>query len=542
MKRRDALLLLAGLPAAAVWAARDGQDLDNPYADVAWGEWEYLDSMSHQHQGQTDTSRDIFAAMGYRHFAFSNYYPSAPVYPLPEKYAAKHPEIVAAPNAEQHSYTDSGLHANSLGSMLVTGYGSSVGAKQCATSPIVRRFAGVHRFDEKRPWAGVYRLDVRFVAKQVGAETPTATLTVKGANGCDRRDGFRDTGPLVEHVLKPGNYSIYLRTTADAIDTQLVFDPNAVRITQYRLMQGTNRPWREMFRAMLDGEVIDGKRHGGLLYPDGGGITLNHPSGKIDDYLTMLDFDPRVLGIEVWNQLSSGFGSRKAASKDSEGSLHFYQLWDDILRTGRRCWGFFVKDHLTYGRGRNVLLVPKLGPLSTTEREAAALRAYRKGAFFGSVASLASNEAGQIVAPYDRSTFRFSRLAVKRDASGKAVAVEAAVSGNDSSKPNVQIRFVTDRGVAAVIDAPQGEFPLRRDAGGKLEDQFVRVEAFAYPNTHQKGQRLSAGTMRKLNVHEISRLHELTTIRTGEGAVAGPPEEEPIPIVDMLFSQPLRRV
>lgn len=102
-----------------------------------------------------------------------------------------------------------------------------------------------------------------------------------------------------------------------------------------------------------------------LHYPDGGGMTLNHPTGKLADYLPMLDFDPRVLGIEVWNQLTSGFGSSRGFYDDTPGPhLHFYELWDQILRTGRRCWGFFVKDHNTLGRGRNVLLVPKLDTLS----------------------------------------------------------------------------------------------------------------------------------------------------------------------------------
>ncbi len=45
---------------------------------------------------------------------------------------------------------------------------------------------------------------------------------------------------------------------------------------------------------------------GGLIDPEGGGITLNHPGGKMDTYLEMLDFDSRVLGLEVWNQLTSG--------------------------------------------------------------------------------------------------------------------------------------------------------------------------------------------------------------------------------------------
>src|SRR5690606_13056678 len=207
---------------------------------------------------------------------------------------------------------------------------------------------------------------------------------------------------------------------------------------------------------------------------------------------------------------TSGFGSERSFYEQGRGpNLHFYRLWDDLLRTGRRCWGFFVKDHTTYGRGRNVLVVPALDGLPPTEREAAALRAYRQGAFFGSVAAVAANEAGEVVPPYDRSDFRFSRLAVRRDAGGRPVAVEAAVAGNDPEKrPQVQIRFVTDRGVAAVVDAPQAEFPLERDGKGGLAPVFVRVEAFAYPRTHLRGEPLTAEMLRGLHVHDISLLHD----------------------------------
>jgi hypothetical protein len=544
MKRRDVLLMLAGLPAAVASAASEGRDLENPYADVDWGTWEFLHSMSHQHQGQNDASRDGFVAMGYRHFAFSNYYPSAPTYPLPASYLAQHPEVIAAPNAEHHSFTDTGLHANALGSMLATGYGSSVSAKECATSPIAHTFDALHVFDDRRPWLGVYRLDVRLAAKGAGEKKPTAVLTVEGANACGFRDGFSDKGQIHARELGAGNHTIYLRTTSAKIGTKLEFDPAALRVTQYRLMQGANRPWRDVFRAALDGEIIDGQRLPGLQHPAGGGITLNHPTGKLGDYLPMLDFDPRVLGIEVWNQLTSGFGSSSAFyDRSGKPNLHFYELWDAILRTGRRCWGFFVKDHNTYGRGRNILLVPKLDPLSATQREAAALRAYRKGTFFGSVAALAANTRGEVIAPYDRSDFQFTRLSIERDANGEALAVQVAASGNDSAKrPNVQIRFVTDHGIASIVDGAEAEFPLDRDVTGRLEAQFVRVEAFAYPKTQKIGQPLTAAMLRGMNVYDISLLHDQKAVRPSAPGSADPPLEEPIPIVDMIFSQPLRRV
>lgn len=551
MKRRGLLYSLAALPAARAWAAPlpetpSGTDLDNPYAGVDWATCEYLHSMSHQHQGQTEASRAVFHGMGYRHFAFSNYYPSAPTYPLPADYAAAHPEVIGAPNAEHHSFTDSGLHGNALGSLLATGYGHSLSAKQCAAAPLHHRFDGLHGPDEARPWLGVYRLDIRLAARPAAAgAAPAARLTVQGARECAFREAFADRGPVVERSLAAGSHTLYLRTTQPQITTVLDYEPAGFEVTQFRLMQGTNRPWRDVFRAALDGEDVDGKRVGGLQYADGGGITLNHPTGSLDDYAAMLDFDPRVLGIEVWNQLTSGFGSSRGfyAEAGQGPLLHFYRLWDEVLRSGRRCWGFFVKDHNTYGRGRNVLLVPPAASRSAPEREADAMRAYRQGAFFGSVAALATNAAGEVAAPYDHSEFRFSRLAVRRDAAGRAVAVEVAVAGQDASRrPNVQIRLVTDQGVAAVADAEQAEFALARDPAGRLEATFVRVEAFAYPDRHLGGQPLTAAQLRGMAVDEISRLHDRMAVRGP--AFFGTPSElrAPIPVVDMIFSQPLRRI
>jgi hypothetical protein len=548
MRRRRLLYTLAALPAASSTTlpagTAAGTDLANPYEGIDWDDCGFIHSMSHQHQGQTDASRQVFEDMGYRHFAFSNYYPSAPTYPLPEAYQESHPEIIAAPNSEQHSFTDSGLHFNALGSLLATGYGSSLSAKATAVSPLRHRFENLNLFDAKRPWLGVYRLDIRLVAKAGGAQEAKAAVTIDGAVECVMRENYAARDAVRERSLAAGNHTLYLRTSADAISVNLDYDTNALTVTQFRLMQGTNRPWRDVFRAALDGESSEGVKHGGLLFADGGGVTLNHPTGKIDDYLSYLDFDKRVLGIEVWNQLTSGFGSNKGFYDNAPGPhLHFYRLWDDILRTGRRCWGFFVKDHNTYGRGRNVLLLPGASG-SRAEREAAALRAYRQGCFFGSVAALAVNEAGEGISPYDYSAFRFSRITVDRDANGRATAIHAVVSGNDAAKrPNVQIRFITDQGTAAVIDAAEASFTLPRTSDGKLAVAFVRIEAFAYPSTHLGGQPLTAEMMAKFNVFDISQLHDRKSpMRALASANSSPQLRAPIPIVDMIFSQPLVRI
>ena len=536
MKRRQALLSLAAAPCLPTKAADEvSLQYANPYEDVEWDTCEFVPSMSHQHQGTTLSSLETFHEMGYRHFAYSNYYPSAPTELLPA-FREKYPEAVWAPNAEQHSFLDTGLHFNSLGSRLATGFGKYLSIEERKASPLTYRFENLVPFHRDRPWEGVYRLDISLE----GSVDSPAVLSLDGANACNRKADFADDGPIQKQLLPAGKHTLYIRMKSEAVDVTLEYSPDEISVGQFRLMQGTNRPWRDVFRAALDGEIRRGKSSGGLLYADGGGITLNHPTGELDEYLEMLDFDSRVLGIEVWNQLTSGFGSNRGFySSMKEPPGYFYKLWDQILATGRRCWGFFVKDHNTYGRGRNILLAPSLEGLSSEERERALLRAYRDGVFFGSVASIATDENGNTVQPYDQSRFRFCNLRLRKDSSGSVVAVEAAVTGNHPDRTsNVQIRFITDRGVAHVIDAEKGELPISKS----LPPAFVRVEACAYPDTHKNGEPLTAELIRGLTPAKIATLHDRQYER-GPGFFGNSAElRTPLPIADQIFSQPIMRI
>ena len=104
-----------------------------------------------------------------------------------------------------------------------------------------------------------------------------------------------------------------------------------------------------------------------LIYPDGGGVTINHPVWSSYDrmfILKILDHDPRVLGMEV---IEGGATNGEA-------------YWDWVLATGRQCFGFFVPDHNIRRKdgafGVNVLV--------TSERTVhACLKAYREGNFYG---------------------------------------------------------------------------------------------------------------------------------------------------------------
>lgn len=501
----------------------------NPYAQVAWDKVEFLHSFSHQH------SRDpqVFWDMGFRHFPISNYYPSRPVYPLPERFTQKHPEALGAPNAEQHSTIDSGVHFCALGSFYTVGYGLSPRI-ETDRSPIEHVFSNLHVFDaEQSPWLGVYRLDVRIAAQPGTDREPAVSLTIEGATRVSHKTFAPVGGGAVrgERIGVRSPVSRYLRTDTDKMRVRLDFDPATTRITQFRLMQGTNRPWQDAFRAALDGTRKDGvgRPVEGLLFPDGGGITINHPGCSVPQLLAMLDFDPRVLGIEVWNQ-HRRFGGPE---------MRFYRLWDEALRAGRPCFGFFVKDHVHRGAGRNVLLVSFSPEQTQPEREREALRAYREGRFFGLLGAVAAGENGQAVTPYDNTSFRFTRIAVKEDHTGQPAGLEVSVDGAERSKrPNTQIRFITDAGVARIVDGDQATFEFPRDSSGAIRCRYVRVEAFAYPSTHLGGQPLTAKALASMTVHEISLLHD----RKGDimPGVMDPPGQTPIPLVDMLFSQPIR--
>lgn len=236
----------------------------NPYANVDWSTDSQIITTTHDHVKDSNVSTttkqhfDNLYNGGVRCFAISNYYPSAPMYPLSDYVAdiggTVPADIVEVPNAEQHyiaifGLTGNSVHINSLGSTFRSG------------SP--------------------------------RGQTPS------GFNG--------------------GRVEVLIKDVADE-----------------------------------------------LLYSDGGGLTLNHPTWtweqnlfSMDIFCHLLDLDEKVLGIEIFNT-----------------NRYDTVLWDYILSTGRRCWGFAVPDHYHKSHatwyGRNVLIVPEL-----TQHEC--LKAFRNG-------------------------------------------------------------------------------------------------------------------------------------------------------------------
>ena len=223
----------------------------NPYENVDWGSAEQIVTTTHDHVYDTHVAtptKQHFENLyngGVRCFAVSNYYPSAPMYPLSdwtEELGRDVPgDIIEIPNAEHHNLAFDGnggnsIHMNSIGSMFRSGQ---------------------------------------------------------------------------ERGLSPSGYA-------------------GGRV-------------EDLIRDIL----------GQMLYEDGGGITVNHPTWthnqnlfSMDILTRILDMDERVLGIEIFST-----------------TLWDTELWDQILMSGRRCWGFAVPDHYHKSHaewyGRNVLVVPE---------------------------------------------------------------------------------------------------------------------------------------------------------------------------------------
>src|SRR5690606_8810506 len=135
--------------------------------------------------------------------------------------------------------------------------------------------------------------------------------------------------------------------------------------------------------------------------------------------------------------------------KNKQNCLLYYRHWDAVLATGRRCFGFAVRDHRFAGRGRNVLLVPDPKTRTAEERHHDALKAYRNGHFFALVEASCRNAKGEMVDTEGHAQFRLLRLNLQRDSGGHPLAVEVEVGGqNKSKRPVVVIRFVTAQGVS----------------------------------------------------------------------------------------------
>ena len=156
--------------------------------------------------------------------------------------------------------------------------------------------------------------------------------------------------------------------------------------------------------------------------------------------MAMLDFDPRVLGVEVFNHTTVN----QHGYQDTVGSE---ALWDAILATGRQCFGFFVPDHVMQQddawMGRNVLLVDAF----TVED---CLRAYRQGRFYGALKGTG---------------LRFDSI--------EAADTNYTVKTNGARR----IEFYTEQGLARAVSASEATFEIPQSPEGGPALTFIRARA-----------------------------------------------------------------
>ena len=328
---------------------RAGERNRTPYAGVDWKSAVQIKGTTHVHCTCQD-DLDTILKRGIEFLTLSNYYPSAPWCPvskMTENYwrvHASHPVVVDG-RREEGPFD---------WSAIVSAWADTLPEAQRKELP----------FAEGSPVFG---------------PLPRGVLEAPNA---EHHQFYTEDGRYIArlHMNSPG--SAFASGTFDQRDRFKTWSTG-------RYAPGSGEYWRTAIDRML----------AGLVFPDGGGVTVNHPGWtaiRREFMLELLDYDPRVLGIEV---IEGGFGNCEP-------------YWDWVLATGRQCFGFFVPDHSIRREdgsfGVNVLVVP--------ERSVrACLRAYREGNFYGAkrgLGELAFTRISFAGATVSAQTDRPARLAV----------------------------------------------------------------------------------------------------------------------------------
>ena len=284
----------------------------NPYQNIDWEKQIRVTGCTHVH---CSTRKEFIHAMesGLEFATFANYYPSAPYYPA------------------------SSIRENTF---------------KLGQPSYVRNGEVVHE-----------RLDIRKLFAEWGEDQSQLPTSEGELLFPPAPEGFLEAPNAEHHFFS--DYNVYLHITCPG---SFFASGNYNRNRQSALARhgirvGTQMPWRKAFDAMLEA----------LMIPDGGGIVINHPhwSHLPHQFLCeLLDYDPRVLGLEVIN-----------ANCGKEGTAAAESQWDEVLGTGRQCYGFCVQDHMNSNeklQGRSILL--------PEERTAeSCLQAYRQGRFYGAL-------------------------------------------------------------------------------------------------------------------------------------------------------------
>ena len=363
----------------------------HPYRDIDWSTAYQIKGTTHVHC-KTQADLDVLLKRGLEFLTISNYYPSAPWWPLSkmtENYFRLH-----------HDFP-----------VMVKG----------------RRQEGP--FD----WNAIVGKWIKELPPERQKEYPF-------------REGGKIFRPLPENVMEAPNaehhsfsddasYRLHINAPGSAFASG-TFDQWQKRMFQTGVRGGYNFGSGECWATAIDRMIA------GLIHPDGGGVTINHPKWSSHDrmlLLKMLDHDPRVLGMEVI----------EGAAVKAEG------YWDWVLSTGRQCFGFFVPDHNIRRKdgsfGVNVLVTP--------ERSVhACLKAYRDGNFYGAKRGL--------------DELKFTRIVFD----GKSVEAE-------TDRP---ARFAVITGIGVVKEVAKGtsvKWTLENDyewsAPQKKAHVFARIKAYA---------------------------------------------------------------
>ena len=288
-----------------------------PYADVDWGKAHQIKTTSHVHC-TTQEDLDVLLKRGFGFLTLSNYYPSAPWCPLAkmtENFWRLHHDFPVVVNGERRQGP---FDWNEVVGM----WAGSLPQEQRAQLP----------FREGAPLFG-----------------PLPEGVVEAPNA-EHHQFLTEQGKYIDRLHMNALGSAFASGTFDQRDRFKTWSVG-------KYAPGVGECWKTAVDRML----------GGLVHPDGGGVIINHPtwtSINRNFLLELLDYDPRVLGLEVIEG----------------GATNSERYWDWVLSSGRQCFGFFVPDHSIRREdgsfGVNVLITP--------ERSVrACLRAYREGNFYG---------------------------------------------------------------------------------------------------------------------------------------------------------------
>lgn len=360
----------------------------NPYKGLDWSKCHHVMTTTHGHCNN-QTMLNAYLKLGYRFFTISNYYPSAPYCPAKDMtwqyYRVHHDHPVMVNGKRVNGPFD---------------WNKIVGEWKDELPPEQRKALPLKESD--------YKL---FKWPEGMLEAPNAEHHgFRHANG-------KSTGSL--HVCAPG--SAFASGTFDAHDK--------FKTLSHGYHYGSGEYWRTAFDRMI----------AGLIDPEGGGITINHPHwSRLDRefILEMLDHDPRVFGMEVM-----------------ENGRNAEYYWDWVLSTGRQCFGVFVPDWAILSEkiehlGANILVVPEMNVHEC-------LKAYRQGNFYGSLRS--------------RDELRFTNI-----------AFDGTTLRASTDKP-ARFEVVTARGVVKEMTGTSMEWDVpKKSAGdGPRIHVFARIRAHA---------------------------------------------------------------